>query len=93
MEGSSTVPQGYALVISPAMGTAVEDASAKRECKMFGEREPPDIDNCIAIVSRQFLDLRNRSPHTISRFLQIIVVICNMILPFSLRYMLCEGMQ
>ena len=55
-EGSSTVPQDCAL--GPAMGIAMEDALAERECKMFGEWEPPDVDNCITIVSRQFLDFQ-----------------------------------
>jgi len=55
-EGNNTVLQGCAL--GPAQGIAVEDAVARRKCNMFGEWENPDTDNCITIVSRQFMDLQ-----------------------------------
>jgi len=55
-EGSNKVLQGCAL--GPAIGIAVEDALAERDCNMFGEWERPDIDDCITIVTRQFLDLQ-----------------------------------
>ena len=55
-EGSNQVLQGCAL--GPAIGIAVEDALAERDCNMFGEWERPDIDDCITIVTRQFLDLQ-----------------------------------
>ena len=55
-EGNNVVLQGCAL--GPAQGIAVEDAVARRKCNMFGEWENPDTDNCITIVSRQFMDLQ-----------------------------------
>ena len=55
-ESNNVVLQGCAL--SPAQGIAVEDAVARRKCNMFGEWENPDTDNCITIVSCQFMDLQ-----------------------------------
>ena len=55
-ESNNVVLQGCAL--GPAQGIAVEDAVARRKCNMFGEWENPDTDNCITIVSRQFMDLQ-----------------------------------
>ena len=69
-EGSNKVLQGCAL--GPAMGIAEEDALAERECSVFGEWEHPDIDNCITIVSRQFLDLQE-SIATVSKLLFLLL--------------------
>ena len=65
------VLQGCAL--GPAQGIAVGDAVARRKCNMFGEWENPDTDNCITIVSRQFMVLQE-SIITVSILFLLLVV-------------------
>jgi len=63
--------QGCAL--GPAQGIAVEDAVARRKCNMFGEWENPDTDNCITIVSRQFMDLQESNTTVSILFLLLVL--------------------